>query len=64
MEFCRESEKSRGEVSVDIIWFRIVSWVSMQVDIGIFKARGVFWMNLIGLLSLGMSLKNLIISDL
>jgi hypothetical protein len=64
MEFCRESEESRGEVSFDIKWFRIVCWVLMQVDMGILEARGVYLMSFIGILSLGRNLKNLIVSDL
>jgi hypothetical protein len=53
MEFCRESEKSRGEVLFDIEYFRIVCWVCMQVDMGSFEARGVFLMSLIKLIISG-----------
>jgi hypothetical protein len=56
MEFCRESQESRGEVWFDIEWFRFVCWPQMQVDIGIFEAIGVFLMSLIDLLSLGRNL--------
>jgi hypothetical protein len=64
MEFCRESEESRGDVLFNYEWFRIVCWVRMQVDMGTFDARKVFLMSLIGFLSLGRNFKNLILFDL
>jgi hypothetical protein len=64
MEFCRESEESKVDVSFDIESFRIVCWAQMQVGMGIFEARGVFLMSLVGLLSLGRDCNNPIVSDL
>jgi hypothetical protein len=64
MKFCRESEESRGEDFFDTEKFEDVCWVWMQLDIEIFKPRGVFLISLIGLLSLGSNLKSPIGCDL